>query len=308
MRIPTDVQLSVQAALSELDQRATRLEGEAGAGLTRDQVMRLIQEVLDAQQPTPDGSTGTGNFPPTGDIMRPSGPSHMHGYVPDPGMASTLSSTGSPGPANSQAGTSQVLHEDGKWKELLSGRLLDITNTGDPIDKFQLSGALSVLGPIAASAGWFSDLIVEGPIECRVPYVILTHTANQSITTATETALAFDTELAKTEAGLHSTTVNNTRITPTRAGLWLVFAGGRWASSTLGTIRDTYIKKSNTTYQAIDGRHPPNAVLDYTLMTIRRYATTDYIEHRVFQDSGGALNLQVNTEWSPIFGAIWLAA
>lgn len=137
------------------------------------------------------------------------------------------------------------------------------------------------------------------------PAARVTHNATQSIVSGTETSLAFNTERFDQAFGStstqHDTAVNNTRLTARYAGVYLVGANVEWSASPstcafrLRLNGATYIAHSGTV--GVDNRQQQ-------LTTIYALAVNDYVEVRVTQSSGGAINVNATANFSPEF---WFA-
>lgn len=140
-----------------------------------------------------------------------------------------------------------------------------------------------------------------------IPFCDVTHNANQSISDATPTILAFNTETSDTTA-MHDTAVNNSRITVATAGVYALHANVQWAANAVGhRTLELYLNGTTVieslTDDATGGGHDTNQ----QIVSHRRLAANDYIEVRVTQDSGGALNVLTGTN-VPHFEATWLGA
>lgn len=128
------------------------------------------------------------------------------------------------------------------------------------------------------------------------PFVGVRATASgvQNIPNATETSVALDTETYKTLAGLHSTSVNNSRVTipaGTPTQFYDISGSVKWAGNATG-IRGLYVKKNGATYLLDTGATTPTANDTYqSVIDTIQLAANDYVELRVYQSSGGALGL-----------------
>jgi len=124
---------------------------------------------------------------------------------------------------------------------------------------------------------------------CRV-----TNTTNISIANSTDTALTFNTETYDTDA-FHDTSTNTSRLTiPTgKAGYYQINANILWAGNGTG-IRDFNIYKNGVraNYLSMSGQATNSQ--GFAMSTILYGAVGDYFEIYVFQNSGGALNIQTN--------------
>lgn len=133
------------------------------------------------------------------------------------------------------------------------------------------------------------------------------NSANISIANATNTALTFDTERYDTDA-LHSTTTNTNRLTAPAAGKYLITGHVEWGASATGQ-RYINVRFNGTT--VIAQQHVinlNNTVFSQSIATIYSLAANDFVELVVFQDSGGALNVQANSALSPEFTIAFLGA
>lgn len=142
------------------------------------------------------------------------------------------------------------------------------------------------------------------PPRCR-----LTNSAAISLTNALTTAVTFDTEVFD-EGGLHSTSSNTSRVTiPTGgSGLYLIGASVEFAANATG-VRDMFIVLNGASSIGVMRSTTPSGTSTTRLATSTVYALNDgdYVELRVNQTSGGALNLNASTDYSPVLWACWLA-
>ncbi|MBA7638663.1 hypothetical protein ES703_46319 [subsurface metagenome] len=128
----------------------------------------------------------------------------------------------------------------------------------------------------------------------------VTHSVDQDIPNATTTTLAFDEERYDTDA-IHDNTVFNSRLTCKTAGKYLIIGSIVWEGSAIGS-RYIHIRLNGVTIIAYhlwgvsnDLGHRP------FIATIYDLAVTDYVELRVRQQSGVALNVFRSGESSPLF-------
>ena len=126
------------------------------------------------------------------------------------------------------------------------------------------------------------------------------HSVAQSIPHNTGIQLAFDSERWDTDA-IHDPVTNNSRLTCKTAGVYFIAGHVDWASSTVGR-RILILCLNGVTYIARQeigigaGGYSFNNVA-----TIYNLAVNDYVELRVYQDSGGALDIKVTPAISPEF-------
>lgn len=117
-------------------------------------------------------------------------------------------------------------------------------------------------------------------------------TANQSIANATDVAITFTDETYDTDA-YHSNTTNTSRLTvPSgKAGYYQINANVTWAAAANG-IRDFNIYKNGVRANYFTFNPQSSNSQSFQLSTILYGAVGDYFEVYVFQNSGGALNVQ----------------
>jgi hypothetical protein len=144
-----------------------------------------------------------------------------------------------------------------------------------------------------------------------VPRCRLTHNAAQSLTTATLTVLAFNTEIYDAAApnAMHDTTVGNSRITiPSNgAGWYLLSANVEFAANATG-IRQVQIRINGVTVIAsVIVPATAAGTCRLNVSTMYRMAVGDYAEVQAQQTSGGALNVTTLADVSPSFSACWMA-
>lgn len=115
---------------------------------------------------------------------------------------------------------------------------------------------------------------------------------NQSIASATPTALTFDSETYDTNT-IHDNVTNNSRLTAPIAGKYVVHGTVQWDFSAAGNIRGMYFYKNGVIYAALQFVPPTLAGANGNIVAgadIIDLAAGDYVELLAFQDSGGALN------------------
>ena len=149
------------------------------------------------------------------------------------------------------------------------------------------SGAPSWATPAAPS---FSGVAVQGN--------------NPSISAATRTVLAWDTETFDTD-GFHSNVTNNSRITiPSgKAGKYFVSHGAYWNSGTTRTI--VRILKNGTSQRDMQWFGNGTSEFGSVIFAYLDLAVNDYIEIDVYNTSG---TLTYNTSGTCGFNAIYLGA
>lgn len=155
-------------------------------------------------------------------------------------------------------------------------------------------------------------VLEEGILDVSLaPAVRVFHNASQSITTATATALAFNSERYDQAGGAastqHDTVTNNSRLTALYAGVYAISATIEWATNATGE-RYVGIRYQGTTDIARQ-RVQASAAIPITLNVSAHYAlaVNEYVEVMVFQTSGGALNVTVGGNYSPEFSMVRVA-
>lgn len=124
------------------------------------------------------------------------------------------------------------------------------------------------------------------------------HSANQSLTNNTLTALALNSERWDTDV-IHDNTTNNSRLTCKTAGKYLIEGEVEYASHATGR-RIAAIRLGGATYLAAT-QTSANAT-DVTALccnVVYELAVNEYVELIGFQSSGGALNALASANHAP---------
>lgn len=150
-------------------------------------------------------------------------------------------------------------------------------------------------------AAWNGSTWVPAPN--NVPACRAIRTTNQSIATATSTAISFDSESFDT-AAMHDTSVNTSRVTFTIAGIYQVSGTVMFASNATNS-RDVWLQLNGTTRIA-EAATTANStdVWACSLSTLVKVAANEYVELLVFQTSGGNLNA-LAAPLQPSLTALW---
>jgi len=133
------------------------------------------------------------------------------------------------------------------------------------------------------------------------PAVRAYHNAAQSIPNAAYTSLAFNSEDFDTDA-LHDLAVNNSRLTATIPGKYRISANISFEENAAGfrlaAIRYNGVQlAAQQTIPSIGGA----IYTSLSLTTTLDMAVGDYVEVRVYQSSGGALDVEYTSLYSPRF-------
>lgn len=125
--------------------------------------------------------------------------------------------------------------------------------------------------------------------------------AVQSLTNNTFEPIAWSAADAYDPYGMHSPSVNNSRITPAEDGLYWIHGHGAWANNSAG-VRRLMVRKNAAgnpvggteiavfTYVNVSGFLAQGAFVYPELLL-----TTDYVELFAFQNSGGALDFDATS-------------
>lgn len=132
--------------------------------------------------------------------------------------------------------------------------------------------------------------VAPGPI-CRLQLQTNFGVANNANLTV---PFGTGSEIIKTDASIHSTTVNNTRVIPNKAGYYQLNMLAWWATSTAG-VRGVLPGKNGAAvapeYQWTTTLPSANFACPQLSVELSANGTTDYFEMYVYQNSGGALDL-----------------
>jgi hypothetical protein len=150
------------------------------------------------------------------------------------------------------------------------------------------------------TANKMNQMAIAGP--CARVY----HNAAQSVTNNALTALAFNSERFDTDA-IHDTVTNNSRLTATTAGKYQITGSAQFAGNANG-VRIVQIRKGGATVLASQTTINIGAnAMDLTITTLEDMAAGDYVELVIYQDSGGALNINSIGNRSPEFMMVRVA-
>ena len=161
----------------------------------------------------------------------------------------------------------------------------------------------NVSNPVSAAR---LGVIEEGILDVSLaPCVRVTHNAAQGTTSGTPLTLAFNTERFDQAGGasstMHDTVTNNSRLTAIYAGVYQISANVEFAANSTGQ-RQLEIRLNATTTIAFNELNSSSAGSQrQTATTLYSLAVNDFVEVRVTQNSGGALNVNTAANYSPEF-------
>lgn len=155
-------------------------------------------------------------------------------------------------------------------------------------------------------AQWVDGLIFSlNPPLCQV-YA----TVSQSIPDNAATAILYDSEVTDLY-GMHSTSSNTSRITPTAPGYYEVSGGAVYGFNANGSRKcQPYVNGAPINYAS--GQVPPvgassglGTAVGCPTVELFFNGTTDYVELFAFQDSGGALSINPNVSNESFLRVKW---
>lgn len=125
------------------------------------------------------------------------------------------------------------------------------------------------------------------------------HSVNQSVSNATNTVVAFDSEAFDTD-DYHDPVTNNSRLTVPIDGYYLLVASVHFATNSTG-FRALYFRVNGNAISQNVAHASVSGPVALNLSKIALLAAGDYVDCLVYQNSGGALDLTKITDRSPYF-------
>lgn len=138
---------------------------------------------------------------------------------------------------------------------------------------------------------WFQALAEDIDTAFARPVFRARRAAAQSIGTASETTIQWDTEDFDTQNG-HDLVTNPTRYVVQKAGYYQIGGGCGWSSNATGR-RGVFWRKNGTTMDGTAAWWVPGINGNYAVSgraIVQQFAVNDFIEMAVFQESGVSLN------------------
>lgn len=123
------------------------------------------------------------------------------------------------------------------------------------------------------------------------------HNTTQTVSSGTPLAVAFNSERYDTDT-CHDNATNNSRLTATTAGKYLIVGNINWSSPVAG---DLDIRLNGSTYIAAHGITGSAQVVYNVVMTIWDMGAGDYVELMAIQSSGGSVTINSSASYSPEF-------
>lgn len=124
--------------------------------------------------------------------------------------------------------------------------------------------------------------------------------ANFSVPNNTWTILPFNREYYDTDV-IHDNAVSNSRLTCKTAGKYVIVANITWDGHTTGFRRLAFWKNGAVWLNSMGLNIVDLVDIDQEAVTIYDLAVDEYVECRVLQNSGGALNSLYNAQRTPSF-------
>jgi len=153
-------------------------------------------------------------------------------------------------------------------------------------DSLEVPSKNAVYDKIEALGGGGADIGVR-----------VTKSGTQSITTATGTTLTYDGESYDTDT-MHDNATNNTRLTATTAGKYLIWANTAWSCDSTTGIQKTWIDLNGTTEisrATSSTSGGANCDPNNTLVVEYDLSATDYIEADVWHNKGAGVTVGSNS-------------
>ena len=136
------------------------------------------------------------------------------------------------------------------------------------------------------------------------PRCLLNHNLDQSIANNTITALSFNQEIADNDS-MHSLLSNTSRVTVNTAGVYALTASVQFAGNTSGVRTVSIVMNGSDTLVTQDAENLGVNPIKLNVATLYYLDVNDYVEVRVRQDSGGALDCK-STAGLPNFRVAWI--
>jgi hypothetical protein len=145
---------------------------------------------------------------------------------------------------------------------------------------------------------WVSAQALSIPPMCRAYLSTSTNISNNTVT-----SVSFDSENYDTDT-MHSTSSNTNRITFTTAGVYALSAACKWATAA-GGVRQIVFRLNGTTDLSVASQASNGGGnnTDQQLSVQYSFAANDYVELRVYQDSGGTVAIR-----GDVTNGVWVAA
>lgn len=132
---------------------------------------------------------------------------------------------------------------------------------------------------------------------------------NQSISNATGTAISFNQERYDPD-NMHDNSTNPSRVTISKAGVYQVTGNIRTAANTTGA-RDLWLQVNSSTiigFNALTASATDSGLSTMQVAATWKFAAGDYVELVLWQNSGGSLNVEPWSGYSPELSVQYVGA
>lgn len=175
----------------------------------------------------------------------------------------------------------------------------NIGNLADPFGT--AAGYAAVSGAVAGAPPAYC----LGSPSNFTPYCDIFHSATQSATNATVLTVAMNSERIDND-GCHDNSTNNSRITIQTPGIYQISAQIGFAANTTG-VRYAYINlNGSTTIGFATSPALSTGGVNVPVSRPYRLGFGDYVQAQAYQNSGGALNVDQQNNYSPTLSALWV--
>lgn len=159
-------------------------------------------------------------------------------------------------------------------------------------------------GYTAGSAVWNQDVVDNPTFLYQKPFAEVYHNTTQSVSSGSTTTLSFNSENFDTDT-MHDNVTNNSRLTVNTAGVYLITAYAFVASGGVGTYFSVLRVNGATGIASNSFYHRVAATAVYiTVSGLWKFAASDYVELRFFQNSGSSVTVEAN----PTFSMQWIGS
>lgn len=198
-------------------------------------------------------------------------------------------------------------HTTGKGAQIPVGGLAN-----GAVNSAALASSAVTSAKIGAAAVGTAALGVNSVTNDKIgtfPAARVYNSANLATTDATPLDLTFNTERFDGPSGLtlHSTSSNTGRMTLPVAGVYLLTLNVEWAANATGYRKVSFLLNGSLTIASASTLNLGASVpVPQTLVTIYKFAASDYVHPTVLQNSGSTINVLATSAYSPEFSATWL--
>lgn len=158
------------------------------------------------------------------------------------------------------------------------------------------SGHIFVVSEVISAATMNTYIEADIAFLGTPPSVQVWNNFAETITNNTNTVLGMNIEQKKTDAGMHSNSVNNTRLVSTVTGTYLIYGNAEWATNGVGFRQLLIVTNGATTLASVNQTFTTSTPSQQNVLVVWAIPVTQYVELFCAQTSGGSLT--VNTTLS----------